>query len=68
MFEKDGIVIIENFLSQETLGANMITLDNFPFSSNARIIHAQEDRGMDFFHQALRSRCHYKEVLIEYDK
>ena len=50
------------------LGVNMITLDNFPFSSNARIIHAQEDRGMDFFHQALRSRCHYKEVLIEYDK
>ena len=49
-------------------GAYMIPLDNFPFSPNSQIAHAQEDKAIDYFHQVLRNRCHYKELLVKYKK
>jgi len=49
-------------------GAHMIPVDNFPFSSTSQIIHSQNDRAIDYFHQLIRNRCYYKEILVKYSK
>jgi putative sugar O-methyltransferase len=58
-----NIPILENGKQAYT-----VPLDNFPFSSNAKIEHAQEDKAIDYFHQILRNRCYYKELLVKYNK
>jgi putative sugar O-methyltransferase len=49
-------------------GAAHVPPDDFPFSLNTKIEHAQEDKAIDYFHQILRNRCHYKELLVKYNK